>query len=290
MPVTDYRFLVVGSAGTWWLNGRGLRGATETDRDDFRLVVGFDPPSWLADRVFYQVFPDRFENGDAGNDVHDRAWVYRGQPTRRRAWEDRPSDGPGGSVEFFGGDLAGLEARLDHLVDLGVNAIYLNPVFDSRSNHGYDTIDYGHVAAHFGGDEALVSLRRATLARDIRADPRHRAQPHRRRAPLVRRRAGRPVGADRRLLHVPLAARRLRVVAGREVAAQARLPRRRAARGDVRGPGRDPAPLARAAVLGRRLAHRRGQHARAARARSSSGRRSPAGCAPPSRTRTPTRT
>ena len=106
---------------------------------------------------------------------------------------------------------------------------------------------------------------RVPAPRDARArhprDPRHRAQPHRRRAPLVRRRAGRPVGADRRLLHVPLAARRLRVVAGREVAAQARLPRRRAARGDVRGPGRDPAPLARAAVLGRRLAHRRGQHA-----------------------------
>ncbi len=168
MPVTDYRFLVVGPAGTFWLNGRGLRGATETDRDDFRLVVGFDPPSWLSDRVFYQVFPDRFENGDAGNDVPDRAWIYRGQPTRRRAWEDRPSDGAGGSVEFFGGDLAGLEARLDHLVDLGVNAIYLNPVFESRSNHGYDTIDYGHVAVHFGGDEALVSLRRATRARDIR--------------------------------------------------------------------------------------------------------------------------
>ena len=53
-------------------------------------------------------------------------------------------------------------------MDLGVNAIYLNPVFESRSNHGYDTIDYGRVAAHLGGDEALVSLRRATRERDIR--------------------------------------------------------------------------------------------------------------------------
>jgi alpha-glucosidase len=167
-PVTDYRFLVVGDAGALWLNGRGLHRPDVTDRDDFRLVAGFDPPTWLADRVFYQVFPDRFANGDPANDVGDDAWVYRGHPTRRRDWLDRPSDGPGGSVEFFGGDLAGVEARLDHLVNLGVNAIYLNPVFESRSNHGYDTTDYTRVAAHLGGDEALLSLRRATAERDIR--------------------------------------------------------------------------------------------------------------------------
>jgi alpha-glucosidase len=168
MPVTDYRFLVVGPGGIHWLNGRGLYREDVTDRDDFRLVAGFDPPRWLANRVFYQVFPDRFANGDPGNDVGDGAWVYRGQPTRRRDWDDRPSDGRSGTVEFFGGDLAGVEARLDHLVDLGVNAIYLNPVFEARSNHGYDTIDYGRVAAHLGGDEALVALRRATRERDIR--------------------------------------------------------------------------------------------------------------------------
>ena len=71
-------------------------------------------------------------------------------------------------VEFFGGDLAGIEAHLDHLVDLGVNAIYLNPIFATRSNHGYDITDYDHVAEHFGGDAALVALRRATAERDIR--------------------------------------------------------------------------------------------------------------------------
>ena len=167
-PVTDYRFLVVGASGFHWLNGRGLHREDVTDRDDFRLVAGFDPPSWLADRVFYQVFPDRFANGDPTNDVDDGSWIYRGHPSRRRSWGDRPTDGPGGSVDFFGGDLAGIEEHLDHLVDLGVNAIYLNPVFESRSNHGYDTIDYERVAAHLGGDDALISLRRATRSRDIR--------------------------------------------------------------------------------------------------------------------------
>jgi alpha-glucosidase len=168
MPTTGYRFLLLTPDGHWWLNGSGLHREAQTDHLDFRLVAGFDPPSWLADRVFYQVFPDRFANGDPGNDPPDGAWTYRGQTARHRGWGEEPVRGPGAMVEFFGGDLTGLEHRLDHLVDVGVNAVYLNPVFGARSNHGYDTIDYGHVADHFGGDAALVSLRRATRERDIR--------------------------------------------------------------------------------------------------------------------------
>jgi alpha-glucosidase len=168
MPVTGYRFLLLARDGHRWLNGSGIHRATPTDHEDFRLVAGYDPPGWLANRVFYQVFPDRFANGDPSNDVRDGEWTYRGHAARARAWDDPPSSGPGALVEFFGGDLAGIESHLDYLADLGVNAIYLNPVFATRSNHGYDTVDYEHVADHFGGDAALVSLRLATRARDIR--------------------------------------------------------------------------------------------------------------------------
>jgi alpha-glucosidase len=168
MPVTGYRFLLLTRDGHRWLNGSGIHRATPTDHEDFRLVAGYDPPSWLTDRVFYQIFPDRFANGNPSNDVGDGAWTYRGHAARARAWDELPSVGPGAMVEFFGGDLAGIEAHLDHLADLGVNAIYLNPIFATRSNHGYDTIDYDRVADHFGGNAALVALRRATRARDIR--------------------------------------------------------------------------------------------------------------------------
>jgi alpha-glucosidase len=167
MPTTGYRFLIATSGGHWWLNGSGRHRATPTDAEDFRLVAGFDPPAWLSRRVFYQVFPDRFADGDPSNDIADGAWTYRGMTARHRAWDEPPTSGPGAMVEFYGGDLAGLEGKLDHLADLGVNAIYLNPVFESRSNHGYDTIDYGRIAGHFGGDAALASLRRATRERDI---------------------------------------------------------------------------------------------------------------------------
>ena len=168
MPATGYRFLVVTADGPRWLNGSGIHEATPTDRDDFLLLAGFEPPWWLADRVFYQVFPDRFANGDPSNDVRDGAWAYRGHVARQRGWDELPAHGPGAMVEFFGGDLAGVEAHLEHLVELGANALYLNPVFGTRSNHGYDIVDYEHVAAHFGGDAALASLRRATRERDIR--------------------------------------------------------------------------------------------------------------------------
>jgi alpha-glucosidase len=168
MPTTGYRFLVVTTDGQWWLNGTGLHRALPTDRDDFRLVAGFERPSWIDDRVFYQVFPDRFANGDPANDIADGAWTYRGQAVRRSVWDAPPRSDAAALVEFYGGDLPGLEAHLDHLVDLGVNAIYLTPIFATHSNHGYDTIDYGRVAPHFGGDDALASLRRATAARDIR--------------------------------------------------------------------------------------------------------------------------
>ena len=190
MPVTGYRFLVLGAAGPRWLNGSGIHSAAPTDHDDFRIVAGYRSPSWLRDTVFYQVFPDRFANGDPSNDVVDGAWTYRGEPARRGRWGDPPGAWPGAMVEFFGGDLAGIEQRLDHLERLGVNGLYLTPVFETRSSHGYDTIDYTRVADHFGGDAALASLRRATSGARDPAGPRHHAQPHRHRAPVVRRRAG----------------------------------------------------------------------------------------------------
>jgi alpha-glucosidase len=168
MPTTSYRFLVLTPDGHRWLNGSGVHVATPTDRDDFVLLAGFDPPHWAADRVFYQIFPERFANGDPSNDPADGAWTYRGQAARRRRWDELPGSGPGAMVEFFGGDLQGIEAHLDHLTDLGVDAVYLNPIFRTFSNHGYDTVDYDHVADHLGGDDGLVSLRRATRERDIR--------------------------------------------------------------------------------------------------------------------------
>ena len=70
-------------------------------------------------------------------------------------------------VEFYGGDLPGVEQHLDYLTDLGVNALYFNPVFSAYSNHRYDVVDYENVDPHLGGNASLASLRRALTERDM---------------------------------------------------------------------------------------------------------------------------
>ena len=83
-------------------------------------------PDWVPDSVFYQIFPDRFENGDRDND-----------PANLQPWGSKPT-----LYGFQGGDLKGIIQRFDYLIELGINALYLNPIFLSTSNHRYNTTDY----------------------------------------------------------------------------------------------------------------------------------------------------
>ncbi|MCB0879810.1 MAG: hypothetical protein KDC46_12630, partial [Thermoleophilia bacterium] len=100
-------------------------------------------PDWVKDAIFYQVFPDRLRNGDPSND-----------PKGTEPWGAPPKN----DTFFQGGDLQGVEQSLPHLKKLGVNSLYLNPVFESPSNHKYDTADYRKVDDNFGGDAAFASM------------------------------------------------------------------------------------------------------------------------------------
>jgi alpha-glucosidase len=172
-PVVGYRFLVVTAAGIRWLNGTGLHAATPVDAFDFRLLAGYEAPGWLDGAIVYQIFPDRFApGGGEASAAAIRSQVERvqalGLPGAARAWDEPPSQGREALFEFYGGDLDGIVSRLGHLQALGVTAIYLNPIFESVSNHGYDCVDYEHVAARLGGDAALARLRAATAERGMR--------------------------------------------------------------------------------------------------------------------------
>ena len=113
----------------------------------------FSPPSWVKDAVFYQIFPERFDNGDPSND-----------PAQAIEW---------GSVDpsydtYYGGDLQGVINRLDYLKELGINAIYFCPITEGGSNHKYDTIDYMKVDPAFGTNETFAILVEEAHARGIR--------------------------------------------------------------------------------------------------------------------------
>lgn len=169
MPLTHYRFLLFTPDGAWWLNAGGFHRHTPTDGEDFRLLAGYQPAEWARQAVFYQIFPDRFWDGDPANNVRSGEYTYGGVPTLASPWAQAPHQTwPQSMVEFFGGDLLGIQQKLDTIADLGANALYLNPIFTAYSNHRYDVTDYFNVDPHLGGDQALIDLRQATERAGIR--------------------------------------------------------------------------------------------------------------------------
>ncbi len=103
----------------------------------------FQAPEWVKDTVWYQIFPERFANGDATTDPEDVLPWGKYPPARNN---------------FFGGDFQGVINHLDHLTELGVNGIYFTPIFKAKSNHKYDTIDYMEIDPQFGDKETFKKL------------------------------------------------------------------------------------------------------------------------------------
>lgn len=110
----------------------------------FQEIDMFKAPQWVRNTVWYQIFPERFANGDPElNPEGTKAWDSTIHPGRQ---------------DFYGGDLQGVLDHLDHLVDLGVNGIYFNPIFKAPSNHKYDTEDYFEIDPHFGDKKLFKKL------------------------------------------------------------------------------------------------------------------------------------
>ena len=169
-PRHGYRWLFVhedgadGSKGAvHWLNQSGLHTLETLDAEDFALVASPPPPEWMYDAVLYQVFPDRFARSAAADAHPTPEWAMAAD------W-DTPVDPvmPARSQQFYGGDLDGVTSGRDRLVELGVNLLYLTPVFPAASNHRYDASSFLSVDPLLGGDEAYIRLVEAAHARGIR--------------------------------------------------------------------------------------------------------------------------
>ena len=114
---------------------------------DYSFVPGFKVPDWAKGAVFYQIFTDRFFNGEKSNDVEDNEYYYTGGHSRKITDWDKPPEELDVNC-FYGGDLQGVRQKLDYLQGLGVEAVYFNPLFVSPSNHKYYTQDYDHIDPH----------------------------------------------------------------------------------------------------------------------------------------------
>ncbi|HEU4382814.1 MAG TPA: alpha-amylase family glycosyl hydrolase [Anaeromyxobacteraceae bacterium] len=163
-PSVHYRFVLEAEDGVWFHSAAGATAHDPLDAADYRLLADLAPPAWVRGSVFYQVFPDRFARAEPAAGVEPPPRPGPGT----LAWEAPPPPDLAFPRVFYGGDLVGLQQRLDHLSALGVDALYLNPILTAPSNHRYDVTDFEHVDASLGGDQALARLRQALASRGMR--------------------------------------------------------------------------------------------------------------------------
>ena len=147
-------------------NERGLGGLGEQTPElpslKYQITVydkAYKTPAWFKEKVAYQIFPDRFFNGNP-----DGSFLGNRQDIIKRAWGEEPyctAEEFGGRYlcnDFFGGNLKGIKEKLPYLKDLGIGVIYLNPIFEAFSNHRYDTGDYEKIDSVLGSEEDFESL------------------------------------------------------------------------------------------------------------------------------------
>lgn len=159
-PLINYHFILISSdKGVYFYNQSGLYEYVITEENDFKIIADFQEPDWIRDAIFYQIFVERFFNGNEENDIKDGDYIYRGYTTRKIPWGNKPGNHKDfGALDFYGGDLEGVKAKISYLKDLGVNSIYLNPIFTAATTHKYDCNNYRTVDKCFGGEKALIEL------------------------------------------------------------------------------------------------------------------------------------
>jgi len=157
-----YRFILQDHDGhLWHFDQRGLHATPPHDDASF-VHLDEPPPSWLRGTTFYQIFPDRFAQGNGDTSPAQRAQAAQ-LPLPRASveleWGERhPGYRNGGESAFMGGDLVGIRTHLDHLKSLGVGALYLTPIFLAGSYHRYDTWDYQEIDPRLGTGQDLSAL------------------------------------------------------------------------------------------------------------------------------------
>ncbi len=143
-----YRFRLEDQGCVDWYQITGTLDNWTLAVRDFQIRPGFHGPTWARGAIGYQIFPDRFYNGDPNNDPQTNEWEI--EPgvgiTAHASWDELPI----GSGDFFGGDLFGIWQKRNYLNWLDVDFLYLNPIFESRSNHRYDATSYDRIDPHLG--------------------------------------------------------------------------------------------------------------------------------------------
>ncbi len=158
--VLHYQFYLVTAEKIYYYTQYRITDYIPDETWDFRIITDYAQPIWVTQSVFYQIFPERFYNGNKSNDVKDGEYSFNGHGTVQvKEWNTPPREyNQTHSLDFYGGDLEGIRQKIPYLKALGINALYINPIFQAATVHKYDCIDYFEVDPHFGGNAALAAL------------------------------------------------------------------------------------------------------------------------------------
>jgi glycosidase len=147
-----YRFDLVDGSRVQQFGTNGLAASGMPFHLNAKTFEPYLVPDWVERTVFYQIFPDRFENGDKSNDPKDV-----------QKWDAKPE-----WFNRFGGDVAGVRQHVSYLQELGISGVYFNPIFKSPSNHRYDATDFKLIDPEFGSNAEFAALTRDLHQRGIR--------------------------------------------------------------------------------------------------------------------------
>jgi alpha-glucosidase len=160
--VWRFSFQILADDGWSFVTRTGVQAFHPLEKDMHVVDTSLRLDDWVPSTTFYQIFPDRFRKGDPSVGVRSGEYTFDGHPVRVLPFDQIPPPyEEGHCLDFYNGDLQGIVDAIPHLKELGIGAVYLNPIFRARTNHRYDCIDFFHVDEHLGGDAALIHLSNA---------------------------------------------------------------------------------------------------------------------------------
>lgn len=165
----SYQFYITTEDKIYYYTQYRVSDYLPDESHNFQILVDYDAPKWMRKTVFYQIMVDRFYNGKDELTPRNDSYTYQGHKPLIESWGSVPKEYEDSHcMDFYGGDIYGVIEKLDYLQDLGVNALYLNPIFISPTMHKYDALDYFEVDPNFGGNEALALLSEEMKKRNMR--------------------------------------------------------------------------------------------------------------------------